>query len=361
MSSDNPARIIIADSSRLSSVILERILAPLMDVEVCTDAASLDIALRQNPALLLITHQWSGLEPLLAGKSIPGVILMASPESDAARLASLSERFGAGIIYRPYEARQVMREILALLSSSGNNVNTHVSSELGAPAPEESVDTVERDQAFCRRHHLPHTLLALRIDEHSELEKQLGREALTQAEKQIAELINSNLRREDHVCLQQPDKIVLSLPGTPVQGARVLAHRLCQKVHDLHFSGTDLNARFMMLAGIHFILPQGDFNVTETLSQTLAICDLANAEDNLAVLLSETACDQLERMAPPLLQSDDITSNASWESLEALLDTSNGTENREVMERLTNILRRLDENARMALVDELLMASAMPE
>ncbi|PKM21469.1 MAG: hypothetical protein CVV10_09195, partial [Gammaproteobacteria bacterium HGW-Gammaproteobacteria-14] len=329
MSRDNPARIIIADSSRLGSVMLERILAPLMDVEVCTDAAALDVALRQNPALLLVAHQWSGLELLLAGKSIPGVILMASPESDAARLASLSERFGAGIIYRPYEARQVMREILALLSSSERHVSAHAVSAIDTPQPEESAETVERDQAFCRRHHLPHTLLALRIDEHSELEKQLGKDALTQAEKQIAELISANLRREDHVCLQQPDKIVLSLPGTPVQGARVLAHRLCQKVHDLHLNGTDLNARFTILAGIHIILPQGDFNVSEALNQAQAICDLANTEDNLAVLLSEAACDQLERMAPPLLQSDneiDNNANASWDSLEALLDASDGIE-----------------------------------
>jgi GGDEF domain-containing protein len=363
--------VVIADSSRLGSVMLERLLAPMLDVVVCTDGASLDIALNRQPGMLMVANQWPGLEGLLAevAEEGPGVILMASPDSDAARIADLSSRFGAGVIYRPYEARQVMREMLGLLSSRGAVIPTAME-EVPLLAPDHNPhEMVLRDQAFCRRHHLPHSLLALRIDEYASLQQQLGSDGLAQAEQSIRTLVSDSLRREDHLCEQSPGRLVLSLPGTPPQGARVLAHRLCQMIQHQEIEAAGLMSHFSLLAGIHIV--GGGDDLQDDIAQAISASELANSEDGLTVLLTDSACDQLGSATPPLLKSgeDDFSGAAAeaderqdpWQAIAALLDEADADNSREAMTKLTAILRRLDEGARMTLVDELLLASAMPD
>jgi GGDEF domain-containing protein len=366
-----PFTVIIADSSKLGSVMLERLLAPLLDVQVCADAANLATALNGQPGLLLITNQWPDLEHVLAlmARQHPHLptILTASPDSDAARLASLSEQFGSGVIYRPYEARQVIREIFGLLSLPRVGVLTEavdtVHEDEAGPSEADPLETVQRDQAFCRRHHLPHSLLALRIDEYASLSHQLGPEALAEAEHTIRAMICTGLRREDHLCAETPGVMVLSLPGTPAQGARVLAHRLCQQIQDVDIAAGELLSRFSLLAGIHIIT--GSDALEEDISLALATSELASSEDQLQVLLSDMACDQIGSTAPPLLQTDEQSVNDDsadpWEHIAAMLDEEDAEASRQAMQQLTGILRRLDEHARMTLVDELLLASAMPD
>lgn len=244
MNNQGSISVVIADSSRLGSVMLERLLAPLMDVVSCTDASSLDQALQQKPVMLMIANQWPGLEVLLPNllEQLPqlGIMLMASPDSDAARIASLSERFATGVVYRPYEARQVMREMFRLITRHDRPAEEYI--PLITDTTPHPLETLQKDQAFCRRHHLPHSLLALRIDEYASLGEQLGQTALAGAELRLVAMVTENLRREDHLCMQQPGRIVLSLPGTPAQGARVLAHRLCQRAQETGFSAGDLTA-----------------------------------------------------------------------------------------------------------------------
>ena len=358
--------VVIADSSRLGSVMLERLLAPLLDVQVCTDAGGLDTSLQQSPSVLMIANQWPGLEALLSGLAarLPalGIVLMASPESDAARIASLSERFRTGVVYRPYDARQVIRELLRLASTGQPGSDVPIVMD-AAPDP---LDTLQRDQAFCRRHHLPHSLLALRVDEYATLSKQLGDKALLGAERTLLAMITDNLRREDHLCEVQPGRMVLSLPGTPAQGARVLAHRLCQRSAENEIDTGEFTAQLSLLAGIHVITSDSD-DLHQEIAQAMAVSDLANSEDDMPVLLSDSACDQLNSTAPPLLQSQQEPASAAtesetpWEHLSVIFDQDDAAISREAMQQLSGILRRLDENSRMTLVDELLMASAMPE
>lgn len=334
---------------------LERLLAPLLEVTVCTDSAALDLALRQQPSLLMIAHQWPGLDSLLAGlrNKHPALtlLLMASPESDAARLAQLSSQFEAGVIYRPYELRQVMREILALVNSGKTSDGAAVET-IELP---HAFDTVERDQAFCQRHQLPHALLALRIDEYQSLGSQLGHTTIEQAEARLFTLVSNNLRREDHICLRDPGSLMLSLPGTPVAGARVLAHRLCQQVEE-----ADLGASLELVAGIHFLAKNSNESLDAAIQQARTTCELASRADNLPVLVSEAACEALDQLAPPVLQEDDAEQDGGWQDIDALFD-DDSERRRQAMQRLATLLRRLDESTRMTLVDELLLASAMPE
>jgi GGDEF domain-containing protein len=364
--------VVIADSSRLGSVMLERLLAPLLDVVVCPDEASLDLALRRRPAMLMVANLWPGLDGLLTdvtGSGGPAVILMASPDSDAARIASLSTRFGTGVIYRPYEARQVMREMLGLLSTEATTIPTATEVVPVLATTHDPLEMVQRDQAFCRRHHLPHSLLALRIDEYASLQQQLGADGLAQAENSICTIITDSLRREDHLCEQAPGRLVLSLPGTPPQGARVLAHRLCQQIQNQEIEAAGLMSHFALLAGIHVVGTGQD--LADDIAQAISASELANSEDGLTVLLTDSACDQLSSATPPLLKSgeDDFSGVAPhatqaqdpWQHIAAMLDESDAETSRDAMQQLTGLLRRLDEDARMTLVDELLLASAMPD
>lgn len=343
-------RTIIADSSKLGSAVLERLLAPLLDVEVCRDTADLHQALARGARLLLIAHQWpAALESVLADARAQGiaVILMASPESDAARLATLSHQYGTGVIYRPYEARQVMREIMRQLSST-DSVSVSATS-----SPQKDDRTIlQRDLAFCRRHKLPHSLLALRIDEYESLGKELGNEGLLQMEQELQHSISTSLRQEDHLCQRLPGRLVISLPGTPVQGARVLAHRLC----DLVRQG---DTGFTLLAGIHIVTARDSTELQRDIDAVLATCDLAESDTSLQVLLSETACEQQEQAIPLLREQESGNQNSPWTDLIEALDNQPG--NSTVLEQLSSRLRGLDENTRLALVDELLLASSLPQ
>lgn len=372
MNNQGSISIVIADSSRLGSVMLERLLAPLLDVVTCTDSAGLDLALRREPALLMIANQWPGLEALLPGLPgrLPqlGIVLMASPDSDAARLASLSEQFSTGVIYRPYEARQVMREIFRLISRHTGPVQEDV--PLITDSTPDPLDTLQRDQAFCRRHHLPHSLLALRIDEYASLGGQLGEATLADAERSLMSMVTDNLRREDHLCDQRSGRLVLSLPGTPAQGARVLAHRLCQRARETDIHAGSLTARLMLLAGIHVVAGSDADALEHDIAVAVSTSELASGEESLQVLLSDAACNQLGSAAPPLLQEDEQPdasvnnakhSEASWEKIATILSRQDLSDGQGAIKALSVVLRQLDESTRMTLVDELLLASAMPD
>jgi GGDEF domain-containing protein len=372
MSTQSSISIVIADSSRLGSVMLERLLAPLLDVVTCTNGAALDLALRRQPALLMIANQWSGLEALLPDISarLPqlGIVLMASPDSDAARIASLSEQFSTGVIYRPYEARQVMREIFRLISHRNGPVEEDV--PLITDSSPDPFETLQRDQAFCRRHHLPHSLLALRVDEYASLGEQLGEAELADAERSLVSMVTENLRREDHLCDQQPGRLVLSLPGTPAQGARVLAHRLCQRAQETDIHVGDLTTHLMLLAGIHVVSGADADALEQDIAIAVSTSELASGESSLQVLLSDTACDQLGSAAPPLLQEDEAGdppansskhNDVSWEKIATILNRQDLNDGHEAIKALSVLLRQLDESTRMTLVDELLLASSMPE
>jgi GGDEF domain-containing protein len=372
MSNQGSISIVIADNSRLGSVMLERLLAPLLDVATCTESDDLDLALQRKPALLMIANQWPGLDALLPDLSarLPrlGIALIASPDSDAARIASLSEQFSTGVIYRPYETRQIMREVFSVISRHNGQAEEYV--PLITDRTPDPLETLQKDQAFCRRHHLPHSLLALRIDEYASLGSQLGQTALADAEGKLVAMVTENLRREDHLCVQQPGQMVLSLPGTPAQGARVLAHRLCQRAQETGLSVGGLTTHLMLLAGIHVVTGADADGLEQDIAIAISTSEFASGEESIHVLLSDAACDQLGSAAPPLLQEDERASSSinqpgendtSWEKIATTLKKQDLSDGQGAIKALSTIFRQLDESTRMTLVDELLLASAMPE
>lgn len=87
------------------------------------------------------------------------------------------------------------------------------------------------------------------------------------------------------------------------------------------------------------------------------------------MLLSDAACDQLGSAVPPLLQeaelndslADESADDTSWKKIAVMLEKQELSDSQDAIKALSVMFRQMDESTRMTLVDELLLASAMPE
>lgn len=399
MSRDN-LTLVIADSSRLGTRVLEKILAPLVNVALCRDAEQLRAALSADPMprLCLVSHQWPGLDDWLADadSNRPAVVLLASPDSDAQRLAHLCEDHDAGILYRPYEPAQVMREVLHRIASSTTGGVADKPRQPSAVPSAPSRDDISsneisndhnghellaRDRAFCKRHGMPHSVVAIRIQDHDGLIRELGASVVHNAENAMFEALQQRLRQEDGVILREPGRLALTLPGTPPLGARVLAHRLCAWLQKEEFEIHDFHIHFTIAVGIHCLEGESAESAESALEEAQSACLVAHANHrSSAVHLSERASElaihhrapatpepepiEAEDIAEPAPQFVEQDPEALWQAVENVLAESgrDGDSARDtVMKKLTEVLRHLTESERMTLVDELLLASALPE
>lgn len=378
--------IVIADSSRLGTYMLEKILVPYANVVLCHESDGLHAAISKAPQLCLISHQWPKLETLLDDMRIHRpeihVLLLASPESNPSRLAGLCDEYQAGVLYRPYEPPQVMREILSALSSSRSETDER---EVAPPMTPELAgpDLVLRDLAFCRRHHLSYSLVALRIEGYALLSCELGEKVFRDLDWLLLEALSQKLRREDSICFTKPGIILLSLPGTPAVGARVLALRLRRWLGDEGVEVHSYQVAVNLAVGIHCMAPHksekaGHEEPQSLMDMALWAADQANGkkDDDCAVQLTASAraaCsedlvkqsnEETEIAAVDNPQQNAMQDDAEhlWDSLEAILredqssnDDANARET--VLKKMARMLACLGENERMQLVDELLMAS----
>ena len=397
--------VVIAESTRLGTHVLEKILEPYMQVRICRDDPALNAALAvpPSPRLCLISYLWPEIDMLLAQLSqheppVPAVLL-ASPDSDPEVLAQLTEQFQCSVLYRPYEPTQVIREVLSQFSkpmaaipvASEQAVDSH-EPEPVAPEPEEqdgpdqSLGILARDQAFCRRHRLPHSVMVLRIQDLENLRLELGEQICEDARSQLVDALDSRLRQEDGLVITDFDQLLLTLPGTPPLGARVLAHRLCAWLQREEFRVQDFRIHFTIAVGIHCLTGEGDETPEESLQLAHEAALVAHANHQTsAVHLSDAASEQamhhihreeesadadetetVQEPAPePAAVATEPDPETLWESVQAVLTSADpetaGTARTDVLNRLTATLRLLSENERLALVDELLLASALPE
>lgn len=395
--------VLIAESTRLGTHVLEKMLDPYLTLQICRDDPALNQALAQpaTPRLCLISYLWPEIEVLLEQLSsheppIPAVLL-ASPDSDAEVLARLSDSHGCGILYRPYEPTQVIREVLRqigqrqdiaspesalppVLSSDVDATDAIETEEL--PDQENSLAILARDQAFCRRHRLPHSILAIIVQDLDNLQRELGDEVCDDAQAALVNALQEKLREEDTLILSDREKIVITLPGTPPLGARVLAHRLCSWLQREEFRIHEFRIHFTIAVGIHSLAQDGNEDAAQALEESLDTALHAHASArSSAVHLSDTASEQAmhhvheteEETAPEPEPEQTVAldenatienSDQLWETVVEILtqqhDGSDSDHRSAVISRLTETLKLLDENERMALVDELLLASSLP-
>lgn len=389
--------VVIAESTRLGTHMLEKILDPYMSLRVCRDDSALNSALAEAaaPRLCLISYLWPDIDMVLKQlrqhePAIPA-LLLASPESDAETLAYLCESYDCQVLYRPYEPQQVIRDILLQLAHSDSpapqdaaaaaaNIPT-ITDAPEVPAREEGAAILARDIAFCRRHSLSHSIMVLRIQDYENLHRELGSTICDRAQQGLVDALTARLRQEDALIISEPGQLALSLPGTPPLGARVLAHRLCAWLQQEEFRSGEFRIHFTVAAGIHCLVPEAGQTVDDILSEAQAAADLAHASHHSsAVHLSDAASELAihhmgvhaetpaeENSMPEPAAEEDLNEQdpeAIWQQLESMLSGS-GTETDDarqaVLSHLTGMMRLLSENERLALVDELLLASALPE
>ncbi len=362
--------IVIADSSRLGTHMLEKILAPVADVSVCRTEEDLRTALGAGPHLCLVSYLWPGIEELFtdlhAHRPDTSIILLASPDSSPEKIARLCDEFDAGLVYRPFEPSQVIHEVMLLLSRRSDDTQAAAQNTLSV-SDITGTELVLRDLAFCRRHHLSYSLLAIRIDGYALLSRELGDKVFRDLDWVLMDALSGRLRREDSICFQKPGAILLSLPGTPALGARVLAWRLKRWLGEDGIAVHGFQVILNITAGIHFIPPTGPLLVPEQIQNVMDMALMAAergsaSDEERSVQLTasaQAACtdphhddDQTQESAPD--------EEALWDSLTAMLSAEQqpGSSPRDVvLQRMARVLSALEENERMALVDKLLMAS----
>lgn len=367
MSQSSPFAV-IADASRLGGQLLHKILEPLVDVSSCEDPAALQACFSYEPApqLLLISHDWpqlaSALEMARQRQPALTALLLISPDTDRDKIPGLKLAGVKGTLTRPYQARDVINGVVRAMQSV-------LAREM--PAPPTAMEhgpslsaVLERDLAFCKRHGLMLSTMAVQLNDYQSLCREIGNDNISLAQAALEEKIRAMLRHEDGLCLRQPGLLVYSLPGTPPLGARVLAHRLCawldqQEIHQQHF-----NVHFSVNIGIHCNVPGSDVDVQTFLADSAATTlDLPETSENHVHLSDYALTISGERDAG---QKDKSHSDGIyfWKTLDALLKLPeiNDSQHQEaLMQRLAPLLAGLPEQQRLQLVDDLLMASVNPD
>jgi|GEM_PF-2952878 len=366
-----PAFAVVADSSRLGSQLLRKILEPLISLQQLNPGDDLGAVFTDDepPRILLVNHDWPDLDillPALAKRPLPPqVLLLASKDNVDSIRAQVSDDQYADILLRPFDARDVVNAIVRCLSASPRG-------ELSAPAPTPTgVDhgmplssVLDRDLAFCKRHGLMLSSMAVQLNNYDELCADVGRPAVEHAQQLLEQKMRDILRSEDGFCLRQPGLLVLSLPGTPPLGARVLAHRICAWLSHEEFQQQYFSIHFSVNIGIHCCVPGSEVEPQAFLSETAFTAQDAPEDDQNHIHLSEYAQAIVGERSNTAHSRSHVDSEHFWQTLEALLrhPNLNDRDNQDaLLSKLAPILVGLSESQRLKLVDDLLMGAVTPD
>ncbi len=367
-----PAFAVIADSSRLGSQLLRRILDPLISLELAAPGADILSLFDHNPSprLLLINHDWPDLEQILEAlsgrQSAPQVLLLAGRDNIGSIRGQISDQYYADIVLRPFEARDVVNAIVRCISVSPRE-------DAGALPSPPAVSVVsgvplssvlERDLAFCKRHGLMLSAMAVQLNNYDVLCADVGRPAVEEAQQRLEQQMRDILRSEDSFCLRQPGLLILSLPGTPPLGARVLAHRICAWLSHEEFQQQYFSIHFSVNIGIHCCVPGSEVEPQSFLSETAFTAHEAPEDDQNHIHLSEYAQAIVGERSTTHHNRSHVDSEHFWQTLEALLRHPNLSDHDNqdaLLSKLAPILVGLSENQRLKLVDDLLMGTVSPD
>lgn len=359
---------VIAESSKLGSQLLRKILDPLIGVQQLNPGDDIVHLFQPNgaPRLLLVNHDWPGLAdalPVLAAlPSPPQVLLLAGNDSLDAIRNQTDDRYYADILLRPFEAKDVVNSIVRCLSHSPreeiNTLHAPHTNNIDHGMPLSSV--LDRDIAFCKRHGLMLSAMSVQLNNYDTLCADIGRPAVEDAQLRLEQQMRDILRNEDSFCLRQPGLLVLSLPGTPPLGARVLAHRICAWLSHEEFQQQYFSIHFSVNIGIHCCVPGSDVDPQTFLSESAFTAQQQPEDDENHIHLSEYAQAIIGERSTNGHSQTHVDSEHFWQTLEALLrhPNLNNQDNQDaLLSKLGPILVELSEGQRLKLVDDLLMGT----
>lgn len=104
----------------------------------------------------------------------------------------------------------------------------------------------------------PLTLMLIDIDHFDQINTQYGHLAGDQIIHDLAEILKQQCRSTDLASRYGAEQFVLLLPNTTIQGAEILAERLCETVrqHTLHINSDTLH--FTISIGVHCSVPEAN-------------------------------------------------------------------------------------------------------
>lgn len=360
---------VIADSSRLGRQLLKKILEPLVaaDTLATTDSIAETFSRDNQPTLLLISYDWPDIETELQKlkQQAPHAhaVILASPDQHEKNTSLNDLPCVMGTITKPYQSRDVTQHLVHALQAAVQPASQPSSTTLDHTAVPLSI-MLERDLAFCKRHGLMLSAMAVQINEHQSLCAEVGKTAVNNAQASLEKKMRALLRHEDSICLRQPGLIVLSLPGTPPLGARVLAHRLCAWIGQEEFRHQHFNIHFSVNIGIHCCVPGTEVNTQDFLRTTADTTHEVPENGENHIHLSDYARAITGEKTNSTHDKRRPDSAHFWHTLEALLhhpDLNDNEHQDALLSRLGPILSSLSETQRMKLIDQLLVASVSPD
>ncbi|MCH2559257.1 MAG: hypothetical protein MK005_18410 [Alcanivorax sp.] len=227
--------------------------------------------------------------------------------------------------------------------------------------------------SLCQRYRLPLSLLAIQLKDLTALGRELGGDQLRALQRQLARAMEQRVRQEDALVTWQRGYLVLCLPGTSVEGAVGLAHRLRDWFERTRFTLPDRVLQLSTAMAVHVAdtdsaEPGHHEPIRELVMDTL--CLLAAEEDGPDPVLSRRALRLRQRPAPQASVAhppprkgdspDPLEKQDPPRQFCQLVETLSRHGEGILVRALSPALRRLDEPTRLRLIDHLLEASLLP-
>ncbi|MDB4979309.1 MAG: response regulator receiver modulated diguanylate cyclase [Myxococcales bacterium] len=155
---------------------------------------------------------------------------------------------------KPFDADELMARVARILASvvreAGLRADAMTDSLTGLANGRSFLQSLDREVARSRRHHLPLSLLAVDLDHLKLINDAHGHDAGNDALRLAANVLAGAVRTFEVVARQGGDEFAVILPNTAASAARALAERLCGELHALVVHGERLSASIGVASGI---------------------------------------------------------------------------------------------------------------
>ena len=153
--------------------------------------------------------------------------------------------------------------------------------------PGQCVARIDQALSFHRRHHLEMALIHVRLDNHDDIEQELGRSWADSALRHVGRTLAREVRKEDTVCRSGENTFSIILMATHPAGARVLSDRLRRHLcaDEVQFPG-----RHLQLAVSFSVQALGDHLEQPAESVLRAGLDRLNVPANVTRLSDRRGC-----------------------------------------------------------------------
>ena len=141
-----------------------------------------------------------------------------------------------------YELTTFAEEAVVSSSIQGLNLEELLKSQhTGAYSKQFFMHEMQRDVARFRRYRTPSSIILVQLNFLDALRRSVGDQATVYIQQLFAS-ISKSLRTLDVTAVLTADMLGVLLPGTPLDGARVVAHRMEQRAQELNFPIADVES-----------------------------------------------------------------------------------------------------------------------